>query len=139
MEYINKIKNLPIRERRILIISTLILLSFTVLLVSNKFDIRLTIMNTIFQFISSWLLSYVFTQFYNKYYSSSYFTWWVRFYLLTIVGVIVWMTLFASFGKWLKKNALKSKILKLIWIYPDRSVDCLTGDLWYWVIVDAFC
>ena len=74
------------------IIMGLVLLSFTVLLLSNKFDLRLTIVNTVFQFISSWLLSFVFTQFYNKYYSSSYFTWWVRLYLIMIGGVIFWMT-----------------------------------------------
>ena len=98
MEYIYKIKNLPIRDRRILIISGLVLLSFTVLLLSNKFDLRLTIVNTIFQFVSSWIISYVFTQFYNKYYSSSSFTWWVRLYLLMIGGVIIWKTLFNLWG-----------------------------------------
>jgi hypothetical protein len=98
MEYIAKIKDIPLRTRRILIISGLVLLSFTVLLIGNKFDLKLTIGNTIFQFISSWILSYVFTQFYNKYYSSSYFKWWVRLYLFMIGGVIIWKTLFEFWG-----------------------------------------
>lgn len=89
-KYIKQFKNLSLRERRIMILSGLVILSFFSLLFTNQFDLKLTVSNTIFQFIASWLLSYVFTQFYNKYYNSSSFTWWIRFYVFMIVGTILW-------------------------------------------------
>ena len=90
IKYVKQFKNLSLKERRIAIISGLVILSFFSLLFANQYDLKLTISNTFFQFIASWILSYVFTQFYNKYYNSSSFTWWVRFYVFMIVGTILW-------------------------------------------------
>lgn len=89
-KYIKQFNTLSLRERRIATISGLVILSFFPLLFTNQFDIKLTIINTFFQFTASWILSYVFTQFYNKYYNSSSFTWWIRFYVFMILGTILW-------------------------------------------------
>lgn len=90
INYFKQFKNLSLEKRRIAIITGLVILSFFSLLFPNQFDLKKTLGNTVFQFIASWLLSFVFTQFYNKYYNSSSFTWWVRLYLLMIVGTIFW-------------------------------------------------
>lgn len=57
---IKQFKNLSIRERRIVIISGLVILSFFSLLFANQYDLKLSISNTFFQLIASWILSYVF-------------------------------------------------------------------------------
>lgn len=90
IKYINQFKNLSLKERRVIIISGLVVLSFLSLLFTNQFDLKMTISNTIFQFLVSWLLSFVFTQFNNKYYNSSSFVWWVRFYVFMIGGTILY-------------------------------------------------
>lgn len=90
IKYFKQFRNLSLEKRRIAIISGLVILSFFSLLFANQLELKKTLGNTVFQFIGSWLLSFVFTQFYNKYYNSSSFTWWVRLYLLMIVGTIFW-------------------------------------------------
>jgi hypothetical protein len=49
----------------------------------------LSILNTFFQLVASGLIGWVFTQYWNKCYNSSRVTWWIRFYLLMIIGSMI--------------------------------------------------
>jgi len=94
-KYINRIKNLPIKNRRIIILIGLFLISIITNLLIQNSDIKMSIIGSVVGFISYWLISVVSIQYYKKYYpSASFFKWWIKLYSFMILMTIIYSFLF---------------------------------------------